>query len=193
MGYIKTLPLVRFNITNATKTSLNFEDRKLVATVLENSTSKIFLAVLRATGSYLSEPLQYTVLNPHGKLPWFHRLESCRPPEFRLTGRNRMSMMWLWRSETWGILHVWMSLMLRVYIDDINDNAPEISNLPHSLKISDETWTRGCSLSSASNRQWLWWEWIHTIFTGGRFQSLQNRPLSWRCVATETFRLWICK
>ncbi len=28
---------------------------------------------------------------------------------------------------------------VKVYIDDINDNAPEISNLPHSLKISDET------------------------------------------------------
>ncbi len=59
-GLYKDTTLVRFNITNATKTSLKFEDRMHVATVLENSTSIKILAVLRATGSYLSEPLQYT-------------------------------------------------------------------------------------------------------------------------------------
>uniref|UniRef100_A0A671LLC8 FAT atypical cadherin 2 n=1 Tax=Sinocyclocheilus anshuiensis TaxID=1608454 RepID=A0A671LLC8_9TELE len=138
-GLYKDTTLVRLNITNATKTSLNFEDRMHVATVLENSTSIKILAVLRATGSYLNEPLQYTVLNPHGKfaaIPSSGILQTTGVP-FDREERNEYDVAVEVRDMRHpprvDVTHV------KVYIDDINDNAPEISNLPHSLMISDET------------------------------------------------------
>uniref|UniRef100_A0A8C1WJD8 FAT atypical cadherin 2 n=1 Tax=Cyprinus carpio TaxID=7962 RepID=A0A8C1WJD8_CYPCA len=138
-GLYKDTTLVRLNITNAKKTSLKFEDRMHVATVLENSTSIKILAVLRATGSYLNEPLQYTVLNPHGKfavIPSSGILQTTGVP-FDREERNEYDVAVEVRDKRHpprvDVTHV------KVYIDDINDNAPEISNLPHSLMISDET------------------------------------------------------
>ncbi|XP_026136921.1 protocadherin Fat 2-like [Carassius auratus] len=138
-GLYKDTTLVRLNITNATKTSLKFEDRIHVATVLENSTSIKNLAVLRATGSYLNEPLKYTVLNPHGKfavIPSSGILQTTGFP-FDREEQNEydvaVEVRDLRNPPRVDVTHV------KVYIDDINDNAPEISNLPHSLMISDET------------------------------------------------------
>uniref|UniRef100_A0A8C1ZLH9 FAT atypical cadherin 2 n=1 Tax=Cyprinus carpio TaxID=7962 RepID=A0A8C1ZLH9_CYPCA len=138
-GLYKDTTIVKFNITNATKTSLKFEDRMHVATVLENSTSIKILAVLKTSGSYLNEPLQYTVLNPHGKfavVPSSGVLQTTGVP-FDREERDKYDVAVEVRDMRHpprvDITHV------KVYIDDINDNAPEISNLPHSLMISDET------------------------------------------------------
>lgn len=138
-GLYKDTTLVKFNITNATKTSLKFEDRMHVATVLENTTSVKTLAVLRATGSYLNEPLQYTVLNPHRKfavVPSSGVLQTTGVPfdreeqdEYNVSVEVRDMR----HPPRVDVTHV------KVYIDDINDNAPKISNLPHSLMISAET------------------------------------------------------
>uniref|UniRef100_A0A8C2E4Q2 FAT atypical cadherin 2 n=1 Tax=Cyprinus carpio TaxID=7962 RepID=A0A8C2E4Q2_CYPCA len=138
-GLYKDTTIVKFNITNATKTSLKFEDRMYVATVLENSTSIKILAVLKTTGSYLNEPLQYTVLNPHGKfavVPSSGVLQTTGVPfdrEVRDKYDVAVEVRDMRHPPRVDITHV------KVYIDDINDNAPEISNLPHSLMISDET------------------------------------------------------
>uniref|UniRef100_A0A672QBL2 FAT atypical cadherin 2 n=1 Tax=Sinocyclocheilus grahami TaxID=75366 RepID=A0A672QBL2_SINGR len=138
-GLYKDTTIVKFNITNATKSSLKFEDRMHVATVLENSTSIKMLAVLKATGSYLNEPLQYTILNPHGKfavVPSSGVLQTTGVP-FDREERDKYDVAVEVRDMRHpprvDITHV------KVYIDDINDNAPEISNLPHSLMITDET------------------------------------------------------
>uniref|UniRef100_A0A9J7XUG0 FAT atypical cadherin 2 n=1 Tax=Cyprinus carpio carpio TaxID=630221 RepID=A0A9J7XUG0_CYPCA len=138
-GLYKDTTIVKFNITNATKTSLKFEDRMYVATVLENSTSIKILAVLKTTGSYLNEPLQYTVLNPHGKfavVPSSGVLQTTGVPFDREVWDKydvAVEVRDMRHPPRVDITHV------KVYIDDINDNAPEISNLPHSLMISDET------------------------------------------------------
>lgn len=138
-GLYKDTTLVKLNITNATKSSLKFEDRVHVATVLEDSTSVKILAVLRATGTYLNEPLQYTVLNPHGKfavIPSSGVLYTTGVPfdreeqdvyEVAVEVRDFRS------PPRVDATHV------KVYIDDVNDNAPEILNLPKTLMISDET------------------------------------------------------
>uniref|UniRef100_A0A8C1M8K7 FAT atypical cadherin 2 n=1 Tax=Cyprinus carpio TaxID=7962 RepID=A0A8C1M8K7_CYPCA len=138
-GLYKDTTIVKFNITNATKTSLKFEDRMYVATVLENSTFIKILAVLKTTGSYLNEPLQYTVLNPHGKfavVPSSGVLQTTGVPFDREVWDKydvAVEVRDMRHPPRVDITHV------KVYIDDINDNAPEISNLPHSLMISDET------------------------------------------------------
>ncbi|XP_001920058.2 protocadherin Fat 2 [Danio rerio] len=138
-GLYKDTTVVKLNITNATKSSLKFEDRAHVATVLENSTSVKILVVLRATGTYLNEPLQFTVLNPHGKfavIPSSGVLHTTGVPfdreeqdvyDVAVEVRDFRS------PPRVDVTHV------KVYIDDVNDNVPEILNLPKTLLISDET------------------------------------------------------
>ncbi|XP_056106333.1 protocadherin Fat 2 [Rhinichthys klamathensis goyatoka] len=138
-GLYKDTTLVKCNITNSTKTSLKFEERMHVVSVPENSASVKILAILRATGSYLNEPLQYTVLNPHGKfavVPSSGVLQTTGVP-FDREERDEFDVSVEVRDMRHpprvDVTHV------KVYIDDINDNAPKISNLPHSLIISEET------------------------------------------------------
>ncbi|XP_051945095.1 protocadherin Fat 2 [Xyrauchen texanus] len=136
--YIDTA-IVKINITDAAKTSLKFEEKMHVATVLENTTSVTILTVLRAKGSFLNEPLQYTVLNPQGKFAMLASsgvLQTTGDPfdreeqdEYDVAVEVRDTR----HPPRVDVTHV------KVYIDDINDNAPKISNLPHSLMISEES------------------------------------------------------
>lgn len=138
-GLYKDTAIVKINITNATKTSLKFEERMHVATIQENTTSVKILAILRATGSYLNEPLHYTVLNPHEKfvvIPSSGVLQTMGVP-FDREEKDEYDVVVEVRDMKHpprvDVTHV------KVFIDDINDNAPRISNLPHSLMISEET------------------------------------------------------
>ncbi|XP_051506561.1 protocadherin Fat 2-like [Myxocyprinus asiaticus] len=138
-GLYKDTAIVKINITDAAKTNLKFEEKMHVTTVLENTTSVKILAVLKAKGSYLNEPLQYTVLNPQGKfvvVPSSGVLQTTGVPfdreeqdEYDVAVEVRDTR----HPPRVDVTHV------KVYIDDINDNAPKISNLPHSLMISEES------------------------------------------------------
>ncbi|TRY88306.1 hypothetical protein DNTS_016697 [Danionella cerebrum] len=138
-GLYKDTTLVKLNITNATKTSLQFEDTVHVATVLENTTLVKILAVLRTKDSYLNEPLQYTILNPQGKFAvsqssgvlWTTGVAFDR--EEQDTYEIVVEVRDMRKPPRIDVTRV------KVYIDDINDNAPKISNLPNSLLISEDT------------------------------------------------------
>uniref|UniRef100_A0AAY4ENR5 Protocadherin Fat 2 n=1 Tax=Denticeps clupeoides TaxID=299321 RepID=A0AAY4ENR5_9TELE len=138
-GLYKDTAIVKINITNMTKSSLKFEERLYAATVMENATTVKTLAVLRAVGSSLSEPLIYSLLNPGDKFSIVHTsgvLQTTGVPfdrekqaEYDVVAEVRDTR----NPPRRAITHV------KVYIDDINDNAPVFSNLPHSLVISEES------------------------------------------------------
>ncbi|XP_022539774.2 protocadherin Fat 2 [Astyanax mexicanus] len=138
-GLYKDTALVKVNITNAKMTTLKFEERMHLGTVLENTTSIKTLTVLRATGSYLNEPLIYTVLNSGDMFSVVQSsgvVQTTGVPfdreeqdEYDVAVEVRDMRI----PPRIAITHV------KVYIDDINDNAPIISNLPHTLMISEET------------------------------------------------------
>lgn len=138
-GLYKDTATVQVNITNMTTSNLKFEEQLQVATVLENVTFVKTLAVLRAVGGYLNEPLVYKVLNAGDK---FAIIESSgvlhttgipfdreEQHEYDLVVEVRDTR----NPPHRAITHV------KVYIDDINDNTPIFLNLPHSLTISEET------------------------------------------------------
>ncbi|KAG5263738.1 hypothetical protein AALO_G00268040 [Alosa alosa] len=138
-GLYKDTATVQVNITNMTTSSLKFEERVQVDTVLENVTFVKTLAVLRAAGGYLNEPVAYKVLNGGDK---FAIIESSgvlhttgvpfdreEQDEYDLVVEVRDTRTPPRRAIT----------QVKVYIDDINDNVPVFSNLPHSLTISEET------------------------------------------------------
>uniref|UniRef100_A0A4W5KGH0 FAT atypical cadherin 2 n=1 Tax=Hucho hucho TaxID=62062 RepID=A0A4W5KGH0_9TELE len=139
-GLYKDLATVKINVTNITAGGdLQFEQGFYAATIVENSMSVKMLVVLRASGSYLNEPLIYSVLNPMGRfsiVPTSGVLETTGVPFDReeqdvydivVEVRDMRSPL------RRAITHV------NVYIVDINDNPPRFLNLPHSMTISEDT------------------------------------------------------
>ncbi|KAJ8338471.1 hypothetical protein SKAU_G00374370 [Synaphobranchus kaupii] len=137
-GLFKDTAIVKINITNITTTSLRFEQKFYAATVMENTTSIKTLTAVRASGTYLNEPLLYTALNPGGLFSVIQTsgvLETTGVPfdrekqdEYDVAVEVRD-----FRSPPRiALAHV------KVYVNDANDNAPEFLNLPHSITISDD-------------------------------------------------------
>ncbi|XP_035265581.1 protocadherin Fat 2 [Anguilla anguilla] len=137
-GLFKDTAIVKINTTNITMTGLRFEQKFYAATVMENTTSVKTLAVVRASGSYLNEPLLYTVLNPGGLFSVIQTsgvLETTGVPFDR---------------EKQDVYDVAVEVRdfhspprialanVKVYINDANDNAPQFLNLPYSIMISDD-------------------------------------------------------
>ncbi|KAG7464992.1 hypothetical protein MATL_G00171450 [Megalops atlanticus] len=137
-GLYKDTAMVKINVTNITMTNLRFEQKYYATTVMENTTFIKTLAVVRASGSYLNEPLIYTVLNPEGLFSVIQTsgvLETTGVPfdreeqdEYDVAVQVRD----LRSPPRIAVTHV------KVYVDDANDNAPEFLNLPHSIMISDD-------------------------------------------------------
>ncbi|XP_062856682.1 protocadherin Fat 2 [Trichomycterus rosablanca] len=137
-GLYKDTALVQVNVTTSENTGLKFEERTHVGSVLENTTSIKTLTVLRAMGSYLNEPLIYSVLNPRDKFSIIQSsgvLQTTGVP-FDQEKQNEYDVAVEVRDmrdpPRIAVTYV------KVYVDDINDNAPVISNLPRTLMISDE-------------------------------------------------------
>uniref|UniRef100_A0A8K9XRK2 FAT atypical cadherin 2 n=1 Tax=Oncorhynchus mykiss TaxID=8022 RepID=A0A8K9XRK2_ONCMY len=139
-GLYKDLATVKVNVTNITAGGhLQFEQGLYAATIVENTMSVNMLVVLRASGSYLNEPLIYSVLNPMGRfsiVPTSGVFETTGVPFDReeqdvydivVEVRDMRS------PPRRAITHV------NVYIVDVNDNPPRFLNLPHSMMISEDT------------------------------------------------------
>ncbi|XP_076877989.1 protocadherin Fat 2 [Brachyhypopomus gauderio] len=138
-GLYKDTALVKANVTKIKKTSLKFEERMHMGTVMENTTTIKMLTVLRATGSFLNEPLIYSVLNPVDKFSIVSSsgvLQTTGVPFDREEQDEYDVAVEVRDMRNPPRIAV---TQVKVYIDDINDNAPVISNLPHTLMISDET------------------------------------------------------
>lgn len=137
-GVYKDTTLVNVNVTQMKKTSLKFEDRIHVSTVPENSTSIKTLTVLRAMGSYLNEPLIYSVLYPADKFSVVQSSGVLKTTGIAFDREEQnvydvaVEVRDMRNPQRRDVTYV------KIYVDDINDNTPIISNLPHTLMISDE-------------------------------------------------------
>uniref|UniRef100_A0A8C9UXP7 FAT atypical cadherin 2 n=1 Tax=Scleropages formosus TaxID=113540 RepID=A0A8C9UXP7_SCLFO len=137
-GLYKDTTLVKVNVTNITETSLRFEQKFYAATVMENTTVVQILQVVRASGSYLNEPLIYSVLNPDGMFSMVQTsgvLETTGIP-FDREEQDEYDVMVEVRDMRTpprvATTHV------KVYVEDANDNVPEFLNAPYFVTISDD-------------------------------------------------------
>ncbi|XP_066572717.1 protocadherin Fat 2 [Amia ocellicauda] len=137
-GLYKDTALVKVNFTNITASGLRFQQAFYAAMVSENSTSVTTLAVVRVSGIYLNEPLFYSILNPNEMFFIIQTsgvLESTGIPfdreeqdvyDLAIEVRDARN------PPRIAFTHV------KVYVDDINDNAPEFLNLPYSITVQDD-------------------------------------------------------
>ncbi|XP_051276649.1 protocadherin Fat 2 [Dicentrarchus labrax] len=136
-GLYKDLATVKVNLTNLTASDLEFEQKVYSASVPENLKTVKTLAALKVTGCYLNEPLSYSVLNPMGKFAISQTsgiLETTGIPFDRE------------EQDVYDIVVMVQDMrtpprtattQVKVFIDDVNDNAPQFLNLPFSMLISE--------------------------------------------------------
>uniref|UniRef100_A0A673AQA4 FAT atypical cadherin 2 n=1 Tax=Sphaeramia orbicularis TaxID=375764 RepID=A0A673AQA4_9TELE len=138
-GLYKDSAVVKVNVTNVTETDLRFEHRVYSASVTENQHTVKTLAALKASGCFLNEPLLFSVMNPMGR---FSVLQTSGV--FETTGIS-------FDREEQDVYDVVLKVedlrtpprtattLVKVYIDDVNDNSPQFLNLPFSMMISEDS------------------------------------------------------
>lgn len=138
-GLYKDIATVKVNITNLTASDLKFEQKAYSASITENLKTVHSLAALKTTGCYLNEPLSFSVVNPMGKFAVSQTsgiLETTGVPFDREEQDvyDLVVMVQDMRTPTRTA-----TTQVKIFIDDVNDNAPQFLNLPFSMMISESS------------------------------------------------------
>ncbi|XP_056456334.1 protocadherin Fat 2 [Gadus chalcogrammus] len=138
-GLYKDSAIVKVHLFNLTASGLGFREQSYSARVLENQSMVKTLAALRPTGCHRNEPLVFTVLNPKGRFTISQTsgiLETTGVPfdreeqdMYEVVVEVRDLRVPPRRTKT----------QVKVYIDDVNDNAPQFLNLPFSMLVSEDS------------------------------------------------------
>uniref|UniRef100_A0A3Q3LLL1 FAT atypical cadherin 2 n=1 Tax=Mastacembelus armatus TaxID=205130 RepID=A0A3Q3LLL1_9TELE len=138
-GLYKDSATVRVNVTNLTASNLGFEQKVYSASVTENLKYVKTLAALKATGCYLNEPLVYSVVNPMGRFAISQTsgvLETTGVP-FDREEQDIYDV--VVKVQDMRTPPRTATTQVKVFIDDVNDNAPQFLNLPFSMMISEDS------------------------------------------------------
>lgn len=138
-GLYKDSAIVKVQLSNLTASSLGFREKSYSASVAENLSLVKTLVALRPTGCHLNEPLVFSVLNPMGRFsisPTSGILETTgvsfdreEQDMYEVVVEVRDLRVPPRRTTT----------QVKVYIDDVNDNAPQFLNLPFSMMVSEDS------------------------------------------------------
>ncbi|XP_051926761.1 protocadherin Fat 2 isoform X1 [Hippocampus zosterae] len=131
--------IVRVNITNVTESGLSFEQKTYSMSVSENLSSMKTLAVLKPRGCYLNEPMSYSLLNPMGRFSISRTsgvMETTGVPFDREDTDAYDVVVILQDTRT---PRRTATALVKVLIDDVNDNPPQFLNLPFSMTMSEDT------------------------------------------------------
>uniref|UniRef100_A0A8D1QQF8 Protocadherin Fat 2 n=1 Tax=Sus scrofa TaxID=9823 RepID=A0A8D1QQF8_PIG len=138
-GLYQDTALVKISLTQALNTSLQFDRDVYRATVRENLLDRKALVILGAQGNHLNDTLSYFLLNG---TDMFHMVKSAGVLQTRGVGFDR---------EQQDTHEVAVELrdnrtpqrvaqaLIRVSIEDVNDNCPEFKHLPYHTIIQDGT------------------------------------------------------
>uniref|UniRef100_A0A8C3YB10 Protocadherin Fat 2 n=1 Tax=Catagonus wagneri TaxID=51154 RepID=A0A8C3YB10_9CETA len=138
-GLYQDTALVKISLTQALNTSLQFDRDVYRVTVMENLLDRKALVILGAQGNHLNDTLSYFLLNG---TDMFHMVKSAGVLQTRGVGFDR---------EQQDTHEVAVELrdnrtpqrvaqaLVRISIEDVNDNCPEFKHLPYHTIIQDGT------------------------------------------------------
>ncbi|CAN9515218.1 unnamed protein product [Ophioblennius macclurei] len=138
-GLFKDSATVRINATNLTATDLSFEQQIYSTSIHENTKTVRTLLALRVRGVFLNEPVLYSIMNPVGKFSISQTsgvLENTGVPFDR---EEKDAYEVVVKVEDVRTPPRTATALVRVFIDDVNDNPPQFLNLPFAMTISEDT------------------------------------------------------
>ncbi|XP_036379708.1 protocadherin Fat 3-like [Megalops cyprinoides] len=130
-GRFSSTALVTVLVREAIESGLSFTQNVYSTSVQENITNVTTLAVVTASGSRLNEPLKYSLLNAGTKFKIRTTsgvIQTTGVPFDR--EEQELYELVVEVSREYDRLRV-ARAMVRVQVDDINDNAPEFTGLPY--------------------------------------------------------------
>ncbi|XP_054832337.1 protocadherin Fat 2 [Eublepharis macularius] len=138
-GLYKTNALVRINFIKAQNSTLKFDQHSYMATVTENTTDIKTLVVLGVTGNQLNEPLLYSIMNEKER---FRMIQSSGVLQTNGMKFDRETQ------DTYEIAVEVKDIknpprvsqaIVKIYVDDVNDNPPHFENVPYYTAVQDGT------------------------------------------------------
>ncbi|XP_061441071.1 protocadherin Fat 1 isoform X1 [Rhineura floridana] len=138
-GRFSSTTFVKINVKENKASKLKFMQSSYNAVVIENSTEAKAIAVITAIGNQINEPLFYHILNPDNRfkisytsgilsttgLPFDRELQESFDIVVEVTVEHKPSV----------IAHV----VVKVTVEDINDNGPVFVNLPYYATVKIDT------------------------------------------------------
>ncbi|XP_042348803.1 protocadherin Fat 2 [Plectropomus leopardus] len=138
-GLYKDSATVKVNVTNLTASGLRFGHKTYTASVSENLKTVKTLLALKAVGCYLNEPVLFSILNPAGKFVISETSGVLETTGFPFDREERDVYDIIVKVEDMRTPARTATAQVKVFVDDVNDNAPQFLNLPFSMMISETT------------------------------------------------------
>ncbi|RMC07431.1 hypothetical protein DUI87_16899 [Hirundo rustica rustica] len=134
-GKFYSTAMVTILVKEAMDSGLHFTQNSYSTSISENSTNITKIAVVNAVGNRLNEPLKYSILNPGNKF----KIKSTSGV-IQTTGvpfdREEQELYELVVEASRELDHLRVTrVVVRVYIEDINDNAPVFVGLPYYAAV----------------------------------------------------------
>ncbi|KAK0142931.1 Protocadherin Fat 2 [Merluccius polli] len=138
-GLYKDSAIVTVHLSNLTASGLGFREESYSASIVENLSLAKTLVALRPTGCHLNEPLLFSVLNPMGRFSISQTsgiLETTGVP-FDREEQDMYEVVVEVRDLRVPPRRT--TTQVKIYVDDVNDNAPQFLNLPFSMMVSEDS------------------------------------------------------
>lgn len=134
-GKFYSTAMVTVMVKEAMDSGLHFTQSFYSTSISENTTNITKIAVVNAVGNRLNEPLKYSILNPGNKF----KIKSTSGV-IQTTGisfdREEQELYELVVEASRELDHLRVArVVVRVYIEDINDNAPVFVGLPYYAAV----------------------------------------------------------
>ncbi|XP_026562610.1 protocadherin Fat 3 isoform X3 [Pseudonaja textilis] len=137
-GKFYSSAIVTIMVKEAMDSGLHFTQGHYSTSILENSTNVTKVAVVNAIGNRLNEPLKYSILNPGNKFkikPTLGLIQTVGLP----FDREEQELYELVVEASREVDHLRVArVVVRVLIEDINDNAPVFVGLPYYAAVQVE-------------------------------------------------------
>ncbi|XP_026535721.1 protocadherin Fat 3 isoform X3 [Notechis scutatus] len=137
-GKFYSSAIVTIMVKEAMDSGLHFTQGHYSTSILENSTNVTKVAVVNAIGNRLNEPLKYSILNPGNKFkikPTLGLIQTVGLP----FDREEQELYELVVEASRELDHLRVArVVVRVLIEDINDNAPVFVGLPYYAAVQVE-------------------------------------------------------
>ncbi|KAL7983248.1 hypothetical protein Chor_000124 [Crotalus horridus] len=137
-GKFYSSAIVTIMVKEAMDSGLHFIQSHYSTSILENSTNITKVAVVNAVGNRLNEPLKYSILNPGNKFkikPTLGLIQTVGLP----FDREEQELYELVVEASRELDHLRVArVVVRVLIEDINDNAPVFVGLPYYAAVQVE-------------------------------------------------------
>ncbi|XP_051871067.1 protocadherin Fat 1-like isoform X1 [Pristis pectinata] len=137
-GTYKSTTVVKIKVSNIQESGLTFAQSLYSFSMLENTTLAETLGVVKASGNQLNEPIFYYILNPDEKFRIIYTSgafqttgvvcdrEEQEEYEFVVEARDMR--------DPPRVAHT----LVKVFVEDMNDNAPEFVHLPYLTTVQDD-------------------------------------------------------